>query len=68
MKRENVKYALIYLWGKDIDLLSLEDTKIAQYRLFNRDSGLNFYKGTFGKAMDSLYLINPEQYPEPVED
>jgi hypothetical protein len=29
MKEANVKYGLIYLWAKDVDLLTLEDTKIA---------------------------------------
>jgi hypothetical protein len=66
-RTSDVKYALIYLWAKNVDLANLNDLKIAQYRLFNRDSGINFYKGKFSKAMDNLFLINPEEYPEPEE-
>jgi hypothetical protein len=45
--------------------MTIDDLKIAQYRLFSRETGINFFKGKFERAMDNLFLINPDEYPEP---
>lgn len=60
MKSKGGKYALIYLFGENFDKFTptIDDLKIAQYRLFNRKSGINYFKGSFEKQMDNLFLMD----------
>ena len=60
MAKHKAKYALIYNYAQNFDskLNNVDDFKVAQYRLFDRKSGTNFFKAKFDKAMDGLFLIN----------
>jgi len=63
MSEKSCEYALIYLWASDFDsrFADLENMKISQYKLFNKNTGVNYFKGRFDKAMDNIFLINPEE-------
>lgn len=60
MKVLGGKYALVYVYGKDFDRFAanVDELKKAQYRLFNRKTGINFFKGRFENAMDNLFLMD----------
>lgn len=60
MEQSGAKYALIYVYGQDFDryTANIDELKRAQYRLFDRKSGLNFFKGRFETAMDNLFIMD----------